>query len=349
MTSSFGSPLAVSARRASAAVLIAMLLSTTVAAAVSRADAPTATKPIRVERHVGVMGTDLQIKVLGRDRARLEAAVEAADHELRRVEDMMTDWRPSPLTRLNDAAGQGPFEVPAELAAIIARAREVSRITEGAFDVTYAGVGRLWDFKVRPPKIPDAEQISAGLRLVDSSRLKVDPSQRSVAVPRGMQIGLGGIAKGYGVDRAMQVLLDLGIEHAIVNAGGDLKALGRNGDEPWEVAVKHPRDPEHVIAVLRVSNTAMVTSGDYERFFEHDGRRYHHILDPRTGYPSEGAMSATVIAPHAEFADALATALCVMGPEQGIPLIEKLRRVEAIVIDMAGNPHATSGLRDSLE
>ncbi|MDP6979666.1 MAG: FAD:protein FMN transferase [Myxococcota bacterium] len=335
--------------RASALAFAALLASTLLIAKVGLAERPPDAELIRVERHVGVMGTDLQIKVLGRDRARLEAAVDAADRELRRVEDMMTDWRPSPLTRLNDAAGQGPFDVPAELAAIVARAIEVSRITEGAFDVTYAGVGRLWDFKAKPPRIPDRKQIEAGLRLVGSSRLEVDPERHAVALPRGMRVGLGGIAKGYGVDRAMQVLLDLGIEHAIVNAGGDLKALGRNGDAPWEIAVKHPRDPEHVIAVLRVSNTAMVTSGDYERFFEHEGRRYHHILDPRTGYPSEGAMSATVIAPHAELADALATALCVMGPERGLPLIEALRRVEAIVIDMAGNPHATSGLRDSLE
>ncbi len=133
-----------------------------------------------------------------------------------------------------------------------------------------------------------------------------------------------------------------------MNAGGDLKALGRDEREPWEVAVKHPRDRERVIAVLRISNSALVTSGDYERFFEHEGRRFHHILDPRTGYPSEGAMSATVIAPSAEFADALVTALCVLGPDPGLEIIDALDRVEAILIDMNGVPHASAGLRASL-
>ncbi|MCP4037991.1 MAG: FAD:protein FMN transferase [bacterium] len=301
-----------------------------------------------VERRIGVMGTDLDIKVLSPDHDQSLRAVEAAERELRRVEDLMTDWRPSPLTTLNLAAGRGPTPVARELAAIIARGVEVGRLTNGAFDISYAGVGRLWDFKQHPPVVPTQQQVEAALADMGFARIEIDPKTSTVTLPARMRIGLGGIAKGYGVDRAMQILLDHGIEHGIVNAGGDLKALGRDGDVPWEVAVKHPRDRERVIAVLRISNAAMVTSGDYERFFEHEGRRYHHILDPRTGYPSEGAMSATVIAPSAEFADALATALCVMGPETGVALVESLRRVEAIVIDMAGNPHASSGLRDSL-
>ena len=147
---------------------------------------------------------------------------------------------------------------------------------------------------------------------------------------------------------AATLMKQCGIEHAVVNAGGDLKALGLDGSAPWEVAIKHPRDRERVIAVLRVSNTALVTSGDYERFFEYEGQRFHHILDPRTGYPSTGAMSATVIAPNAEFADALATALCVMGPDSGLPLIESLARVEAILVSMDGRVHASTGLRSSL-
>jgi len=267
---------------------------------------------------------------------------------LRRVEDMMTDWRASPLTRLNAAAGRGPRVVPSELLEIIARGVAIGRLTGGAFDISYAGVGRLWEFKTRPPRVPTRSEIETGLSNVGSDRIVIDPDAGTVDLPSGMRVGLGGIAKGFGVDRAMQVLLDHGIEHGVVNAGGDLKALGRDGDAPWEIAVKHPRDRAQVIAVLRVSNSAMVTSGDYERFFEHQGRRYHHILDPRTGYPSQGAMSATVLAPSAEFADALATALCVMGPETGMPLIERLRRVEAIVIDMAGEPHASTGLQTSL-
>jgi thiamine biosynthesis lipoprotein len=300
------------------------------------------------ERNVGVMGTTLQIRVFAPDESLAIQAVDAAEAELRRVEDLMTDWRPSPLSSLNAAAGEGPVVVPRELAAIVARSQEVGRLTLGAFDITYAGVGRLWNFKTKPPIVPDAVAIQEALATVGAARIRVNAETNTVTLPDHMTVGLGGIAKGYGVDRAMQVLLDLGIQHAIVNAGGDLKALGREGGKPWEIAVKHPRDPERVIAVIGLSNAAMVTSGDYERFFEHEGQRFHHILDPRTGYPSNGAMSATVIAPSAEFADALATALCVLGAEEGFKIIESMKRIEAIVIDMAGDPHATSGLKASL-
>jgi thiamine biosynthesis lipoprotein len=160
-----------------------------------------------------------------------------------------------------------------------------------------------------------------------------------------MRIGLGGIAQGFGADCAMKAMMDLGVEHALVNVSGDIKALGTKFGEPWEIAIVHPRDKERVIAVIPVSNTCLITSGDYERGFEIDGRRYHHILDPRTGRPSTGCMSATVLAPDAALADALATGLCVMGPEKGLALVERLPRVEALLVDAAGVVHASSGLR----
>jgi len=315
---------------------------------VTGADAADLGEPAVRERRLGVMGTDLQIKVRGRGIAALDAALEAAEAEMRRIEDLMTDWRPSPLTALNAAAGKGPQVVDRELAAIVSRALQMGLLTGGAFDPSYAGVGTLWDFKKKPPRVPSPDEVARALERVGYQRIRIDAEAGTVDLPEGMRIGLGGIAKGYGVDRAMEVLRDRGIEHALVNAGGDLKALGLDGPAPWEIAIKHPRDRERVIAVLQVSNTALVTSGDYERFFEHEGQRFHHILDPRTGYPSTGAMSATVVAPNAEFADALATALCVMGPDSGIALIESLPRVEAILVAMDGRVHASTGLRTSL-
>lgn len=300
------------------------------------------------ERELGVMGTSLQIRAIGPDAARLEVALDAAVAEIRRVEDLMTDWRPSPLEELNAAAGKGPQLVPRELAELVQLAVDVGALTEGAFDVTYAGVGRLWDFKARPPRVPTDAEIAEALRVVDYRRLAVDLEASTVELPAGARIGLGGIAKGYGVDRAMAVLMEHGIENAIVNAGGDLKALGTKLGAPWEIAIVHPRDEERVIALLPVSNTCVVTSGDYERFFELDGKRYHHILDPRTGRPSEGCMSATVVAPDAALADALATSLCVLGPERGLQLVERLPRVEALVVDMAGEVRASKGLQPRL-
>ena len=292
-----------------------------------------------------VMGTSLQIEALGPEGALLEEAIQEAFLELKRVEDVFTTWRPSPLNALNDAAGKGPHPMTREEIVLIGRSLEIGRLTEGAFDVTFAGVGKLWDFKARPPKLPSREEVAAALTKVDYRRVQVDLEGGTVTLPAGMRIGLGGIAKGYGVDRAMALLMKRGIKHAVVNAGGDLKALGRKRDKPWEIAIKHPRERERVLAVLPVSNVCVVTSGDYERFFEHEGKRYHHILDPRTGYPSEGCMSATITAPDAAFADALATAMCVLGPKKGLEIVEKLPRVEAILVDLEGQVHVSSGLK----
>jgi FAD:protein FMN transferase len=300
---------------------------------------------VRRERQLGVMGTDLVIEVLGPDPQVLEDALDAAEAELRRVEDVFTTWRESPLTRLNDAAGQGPQRVDPEVAELIARALELGQLTEGAFDVTFGSAGRLWNYRADPPVVPTADEVTRALERVDYRRVRVDLEASTVELPEGFSIGLGGIAKGYGVDRAMALIMERGIRHAIVNAGGDLKALGRNQGELWQIAIKHPRNREWVLAMLPVSNTCVVTSGDYERFFEHDGQRYHHILDPRTGYPSTGCMSATVVAPDAAYADALATALCVLGPEAGLELIERLRRTEAIVVGMDGEVRMSTGLQ----
>ncbi|MGE0710622.1 MAG: FAD:protein FMN transferase [Planctomycetota bacterium] len=304
--------------------------------------------PARLEERSfegGVMGTSLQITVLGPDVEVLERALREAVAELRRVEDEFTTWRPSPLTRLNDRAGQGPQRCSHEAVVLIGRSLEVSELTHGAFDVTFYSVGKLWDFKAKPPKLPSKEEVAAALRAVGYQKVKVDPERDTIELPAGTKIGLGGIAKGYGVDRAMALIMKLGIRHAVVNAGGDLKALGKKHGQPWEIAIKHPRERDKVLAVLPVSNVCVVTSGDYERFFEHEGKRYHHILDPRTGYPSEGCMSATVTAPDAAFADALATAMCVLGPVEGLKVIDALPRVEAILVGLDGKVHFSKGLR----
>jgi len=328
-------------------VTAALFFAAALAAAAPQAAAvPRADGLVLRSRTLGVMGTDLVIEVAGHDPAALDAAIDAAVAELVRVEDMMTDWRESPLTRLNDAAGEGPHAVPPELAKLVARALLVAEASGGAFDPTYKAFGQLWDLEATPPRFATDEQIAAARPFVGWQKVAVDLERSTITLPAGFALGLGGIAKGYGVDRAMQVLMDRGVEHAIVNAGGDLKALGKRLDLPWRVAVKHPRERERVLAVVPVSNTCLVTSGDYERFVEHAGVRYHHIIDPRTGKPSTGCMSATVIAPDAAFADAVATALCVLGPEEGLALIAKLPRTEALLVAQDGTVHRSPGLRE---
>jgi len=294
----------------------------------------------------GAMGTEVVIEAEAATRDAAERLVREARAEFDRVEDLMTTWRDSPLTRLNEVADGSPVEVPPELAALVARALTIARLSGGAFEPTFLGVGRLWDFKADPPVLPGDGDLEAALANVGWDRVRVDLEASTVAMPAGTRIGLGGIAKGYGVDRAMQVLVDGGATSGIVNAGGDLKALGAKDGRPWEIAIKHPRERERAIAIVPVSNVALVTSGDYERFFEVEGERFHHILDPRDGRPARGCMSATVTAPDAALADAVATALCVLGPEVGLELVERLPRVEALVVGMDGEVSRSSGLAE---
>lgn len=290
------------------------------------------------------MGTDMTIEVIGENAVTLDKVLAAAEAELRRIEDVMTSWRDSPLTRLNESAGQGPQPVTEELALLIGRGLAVGELTEGAFDITFASVGKLWDFKASPPIIPSSAKIATALESVGFDKVVLDLDKLTVALPEGTRLGLGGIAKGYGVDRAMRVLLDAGVQHGVVNAGGDMKVLGTKFGTPWRIAIKHPRKRDEVIAMVPLSNTCMVTSGDYERFFEYEGERYHHILDPRTGSPATGAMSVTVIAPDAAFADALATALAVLGPEKGLSIVEGQDRVECLIVGMDGKITRSTGL-----
>lgn len=333
---------------------VALLATAVPAAAVLaiRAGAPAqeaapATELVLTERRGTVMGTSMLIEVVAAPDFDAEAALDTAEAELRRVEDVMTDWRDSELMRLNARAGQGPVPVTKELAALVNRAVLVAELTGGAFDPTWKALEPLWDFKAEHPTLPDAAQLEAALERVDYRRVKVDLVKSTVELPEGFRIGLGGIAKGYGVDRAMDALRGQGVENGLVEAGGDLKALGKKTGESWKIAIRHPRDRERVLAVVPVSNRCVVTSGDYERFFELDGVRYHHILDPRTGRPSTGCMSATVVGPDAATCDALATALCVLPPEKGLKLIEQGPGYEALVVGLDGEVHVTEGLRSA--
>jgi len=314
--------------------------------AVAAAQEPPAAPLVHRARTAQVMASDLTIDLYGPDAALLDSALDACFAEFRRVEDELTDWRPSPLTRLNDAAGQGPQPVPPDLLEVASVALTWAEETGGAFDPTFAAVGKLWDFKRRPPLVPDAAAIRSALERVGHAKVRLDREAGTIDLPAGMRLGLNGLTQGWAVDRAMDLILRAGIKHALVNHSGDIKALGRKDGRPWEIAVKHPRDKERAIAVIPVSNACVTTSGDYEHCFELDGVRYHHIIDCRTGYPSKGCMSATVVGPRAVDCDALDTALCVLSPEEGLALIERLPRFECVLVDMEGKVHLSSGLRD---
>jgi len=300
-----------------------------------------------VVHETALMGTDLRIVILSEDEAAAREAIAVAEAEMRRIEALMTDWdSQSQLESINRQAGIEPVRVADELLALLEESIELSELTGGKFDVTYAGAGRLWDFRASPPALPDPEQVRAGAARVGYERLVVDREAGTAFLKEaGMRIGLGAIAKGYAVDRAVRLIEARGFEDFAVNAGGDLAARGRKSDsELWWVALQHPRKRGENLAILPMSNVSAVTSGDYERFFELDGRRYCHIIDPDTGWPANGCQSVTVLAPRTYWADALATGVFVMGPTEGLKLLESLAGIEGAIVDSSGELHLTSGL-----
>jgi thiamine biosynthesis lipoprotein len=290
-----------------------------------------------------MMGTLWNIDVMDKgDPEGARRAVEDAFAELDRIDGLMSEWKPdSPLSAINAAAGGGPVPVPAELCAILKRGVDYGTKSEGAFDITWRGMGRIWRFDdgFVPPSDDTIAKARANVNFRD---LEIGETSARLKRP-GMNIGLGGIAKGYAIDRALDVLTRGGFGNALVDGGGDIRVAGSKNGRPWRLGIQHPR-AERGTLLGRVSITegSLVTSGDYERFVIAGGVRYHHIIDPRTGRPARGAISASVLAPTAEQADALATAIFVLGPGKGLALA-RAEGVEALVIDEQGKRYMTDG------
>ncbi len=307
--------------------------------------APGAPQEVRQSRLL--MGTVVEIAALGSESKRLEEAVNAAFTELARIEALMTPHRPdSDVARLSAAAEGGT--VSAETAEVIALGLEVAAASGGALDLTLGGLKALWAIESEQPRVPTEEDITAALAGTGPQALRLDGNRVVKGAP-GLQIDLGAVAKGYAVDRAVAVLRAAGVSRASVNAGGDIYLLGDQVGRPWRIGIQHPRKPGEVAATVLVADRAVVTSGDYERFFEQDGVRYHHIFDPRSGRPAGLCQSATVVAPTAALADALSTAVFVLGPQAGLALVERFPGAQALVIDAAGQAHASPGLQESIQ
>jgi thiamine biosynthesis lipoprotein len=294
------------------------------------------------------MGTRFEIQVVAADVAAGRAAIEAAYREIDRVERLLSEWREtSEISEVNRRAGQDAVRVGPDLFAVVERAIQIAEITDGAFDVTFAACGGIWS--VRERKVPTDLQIDRCLVHVDFRRLAMDPEASTIFLPiEAMRIGIAGIGKGYGVDRAAEVLEAHGVTDFIVDGGGDLRLAGRNVGRPWIVGIADPRRPGQLHATLEPGRGAVVTSGDYQRYFEKDGVRYHHILDPATGRPARGSVAVTVVAATATDADALATGLFVLGPERGIEVVEGLPGVEALIFGPDLAVHRSSGFPEIL-
>jgi thiamine biosynthesis lipoprotein len=299
------------------------------------------------------MGTRFSINLWVGEQSPAAAgvAIEAALAEIERIEQIMSEWRPSSeLSQFNDAAGGEMRPLSPELFEVLQRSKIVSEATDGAFDPTFHGVGQLWKFE--PGSVPPTrEAVAAKLPLVDWRAIELDPNtQRGRLARPGMKVGLGAIAKGYGVDRASQVLKQHGFVHHIVEGGGDTYVSGTKAGAQWKVGIQRPDGPGS-IAAIPASDRAIVTSGGYQRFLEVDGKRYAHIIDPRTGWPldeSSSAQSITVLAADATDADAYATAVAVMGPEKGLEFVEAHPQLEAVLLTRSGQVLVSRDLAPTL-
>jgi thiamine biosynthesis lipoprotein len=295
----------------------------------------------------GAMGSRFEISAVHPDAKAGQAAVDAAYAEIERIEAVISEWREtSKVSAINRNAGIAPVEVPQELLNLIRRSLRVSVLTDGAFDITFNTVGRLWNFKSHTSPIPDDASIKAALTDIGYRHVVLDEAKRTVFLDRkGTQIGFGAIGKGYAANRAVFILKEHGVSGGVVNAGGDLVIFGtQENGAPWRIGIANPLDRDKVFAYLDTTEQAVVTSGDYENYIEVDGKRYSHILDPRTGYPAAELRSVTIVCPDGELADALATGVSVLGLEAGMKLVNRLRGVEAMLVDQNGTLHFSDGL-----
>jgi len=300
------------------------------------------------------MGTEVRISVWTDDEPRAIDACAQAFDEFDRLERLMSVWiAGSDIQRLNESAGGTPVAVSAEVLEVLQIAQQISEWSGGVFDVTFAALSGLWKFDTQDKdgSVPDPDAIRARLPLINYRDLVVDPKARTALLKRtGMRINLGGIGKGYAVDRAVTLLRAHGLPDFMVQAGGDFYAAGGHGDRPWRIGIRDPRGPaDRIFAALDLSEGTFSTSGDYERFFFKDGVRYHHILDVRTGEPARASRSVTLVTNRAVLADALAKAVFVLGPRDGLALLARIPNVEGVIVGAHNEVVVSPGLRNRLD
>ncbi len=296
------------------------------------------------QRQETIMGTQVGVELWADSPAAGEAAMSSVFADMRRIDALMSTYKPdSEVSRVNAEAARRPVKVSAELFKLIETAQQYAKLSQGAFDITYASVGYLYDYRQR--RRPSAAQLGQALQAVDYRQLKLNSRERSIAFGRpGMRIDLGGIAKGHAVDRSIELLKAQGITRAMVNAGGDTRVMGDRFGRPWMVGIRHPDDAGRLVLRLPLADAAFSTSGDYERYFDEGGQRYHHIINPRTGDSPRALRSVTLISDTATRTDGLSKTVFILGPEAGIEFINRLSDVDAVVVTAAGRVLYSQGL-----
>ncbi len=298
------------------------------------------------------MGSAVNLSAFTADETATLAAFEKVFAEFDRLDALMSVWKEgSDVLRINAAAGKQAVAVSAETLEVLQAAEEISDWTKGKFDVTFGALAGIWKFDHDiDGQIPDRSAIVSRLPFIDYRALQIDDRTGTAELTRtGMKVHLGGIGKGYAIDRAATILREAGQTDFMIQSGGDLFIAGRRGDRPWRVGIQDPRGaPNTLFAAIEITDAAFSTSGDYERFFIRDGRRYHHIIDPDTGEPAMGSRSVTIMAKTATMSDGLSTGVFILGAEKGMALIERLADVEGVIVTAGNEVKVSSGLKGRL-
>lgn len=298
-----------------------------------------------VQKTESIMGTDVTITVVAKSNSEGEAAIDAGMGELRRLDAMMSLYKDtSELTRVNLAAGKHPVAVSPEMIEIVERAKEISRLSRGVFDVTIGPLVVLWQMRLKENAVPTDAEIARARARVGYQNIIVDKKVSTLYLAKpNMIMDFGGM-KGYMADRAADTLKKRGVNDAVIAVAGDIWVLGHREDgKPWSIGVQHPREKDKILCVLELSDKYITTSGDYERFVIREKKRYHHIIDPRTGKPSKGVISATLIGDKGAIVDPLAKVPFILGPDEGMKVVQKLG-IEAIIVDDQGKVFMTDGI-----
>ena len=299
------------------------------------------------KKKVSLLGSPFEITVVAKDSIQGNFFIDLAIAEVKRIENQISDWIPTtPISMVNKNAGIQAVKVDSEVYELVARAIKISEITEGAFDISYASMDKIWKFDGSMKTMPTEEAIKKSVAKIGYKNIILNPKDQSIFLKlEGMKLGLGGIGQGYIADKVKDKLVANGCVSGIVNVSGDINAWGKQSNQkPWTVGIVNPMNKNKVFATFPLENSSVETSGNYEKYVIFNGIRYSHIIDPRTGYPAQGVVSVSVFAKQTEIADALATGIFVLGVEVGLDLVNQLKGIECIIVDDKGKIHSSKGI-----
>lgn len=296
-----------------------------------------------------LMGNRFEITVVNDDKAAAEQYIDIAIAEISRIEKLLTTFADDSQTnRVNAAAGITPVQVDQEVFDIIHRSNRISDLTQGAFDITYGSIDkRFWNFDTTMTSLPDKEMAREAVKLINYRNVELNKESNTVFLKeKGMRIGFGGIGKGYAAERAKQVLQHHGVQSGIINAAGDLSAWGHQPDgSPWTIGIADPESINQPFSYFNITDMAVATSGNYEKYVMIDGKKYSHTIDPKTGYPVSGIKSVTIICSNAEIADAMTTPVIIMGIKAGLSMVNQVKGIECIIIDDDDNIYTSNNIK----